>query len=223
MATYTRQCFSANAERLTRQAYKGVALIAETFVFVYLGMACITFPIFEGTVYALLLVSLLACLLGRLHIYAGSLVTNCFRITRYSAFPPVLLEEAPPPPISAAYMFVMWFSGLRGGVAFALASNIYSARSFNERCGGYPVEGVCEGGEQVTDDVAILQSTMLIAVFTIFVLGGAITKVAVKADVLKKEEIEAPSTPSPSKWMTRMHTRTVRWLTSKQMTDLSLQ
>ena len=39
---------------------KVVALIAETFVFVYLGMALVTFPIFDHTVWLLVGVSLLA-------------------------------------------------------------------------------------------------------------------------------------------------------------------
>ena len=30
----------------------------------------------------------------------------------------------------------MWFSGLRGGVAFALASVSYAARDFKASCGG---------------------------------------------------------------------------------------
>ena len=53
------------------------------------------------------------------HIYVGSLLTNCVR-----------KEGDQPPPISAAYMFAMWFSGLRGGVAFALASVSFAHKDF---------------------------------------------------------------------------------------------
>ena len=79
----------------------------------------------------------------------------------------------------------MWWSGLRGGVAFAIAANVYSSRAFPQPCGGLPVEergsAACEGH---TDGEAILQITMLIAVFTIIVFGGSITMVARKLGVL---------------------------------------
>jgi hypothetical protein len=64
----------------------------------------------------LALIALGACLVGRLHVYVGSWGTNrCFRKG----------EHASKPPISGGSMFVMWFSGLRGGVAFALAAVSY--------------------------------------------------------------------------------------------------
>ena len=50
MATYTRYNFSSEAVELTARAYKCVALLAETYVFVYLGMAVFSFPIFDHTV-----------------------------------------------------------------------------------------------------------------------------------------------------------------------------
>ena len=35
------------------------------------------------------------------------------------------------PPISPRYQFLMWFSGLRGGVAFAIASVGFAKRDFD--------------------------------------------------------------------------------------------
>ena len=99
----------AGQVKLTAQAYKIVAMIAETYVFIYLGMATFAFPIFQRTGYMLFVVSLMACFVGRLHIYIGSWLTNCFRTKDGTTLPP----------ISNVYMFIMWFSGLRGGVAFA--------------------------------------------------------------------------------------------------------
>ena len=194
MATYTRLNFSPRAIRLTARAYKCVALIAETFVFVYLGMACITFPIFKSTVWQFFFWATIACFVGRLHIYVGSFLTNCFR------GPTTTL-----PPISSAYQFVMWFSGLRGGVAFALASVSYTARDFPQVCGGITGPDAedlksanphCQSGHY--DSLAILQTTMLIAVFTIFVFGGSITSVAISFDVLdKKGKGDEKSTEDP--------------------------
>lgn len=183
MATYTRLNFSPRAIRLTARAYKCIALVAETFVFVYLGMACITFPIFESTVWQFCFWATMACFVGRLHIYVGSWLTNCFRGPTSQL-----------PPISPAYQFVMWFSGLRGGVAFALASVSYTARDFPAVCGGITgpdaeelksLNPHCGSGHY--DSLAILQTTMLIAVFTIFVFGGSITTVAIAFDVLRKK------------------------------------
>ena len=72
--------------------------------------------IFTHTTWHLIAIAIGACFVGRLHIYIGSLGTNCCRSANDK-----------PPPISCAYMFAMWFSGLRGGVAFALSAVSYAA------------------------------------------------------------------------------------------------
>jgi len=180
MACYTRYNFSEKGAILTMRMYKAVAAVAETYVFVYLGMALISFPILKDTVYSLVGLSLIACFVGRLHIPIGSGLTNCFRS-----------ETTPLKPISAVYQFLMWWSGLRGGVAFALAANSFAANDFPAHCGGGTDLGdwrgeydPCVGNK--TDSAAILQTTMLIAVFTIFVFGGSITKIAKEANVMEE-------------------------------------
>jgi len=171
MAKLTRENYTKSAKALTHDAYKTFAKVAETYVFIYLGMATVAFPIFSHTVTFLILIAIAACFVGRLHIYVGSWLTNSFREPGGSL-----------PPISNLYMFVMWFSGLRGGVAFALAANSYAQKDF-PACG---FKDVCTGEKgEMTDSLAILQTTMIIAVFTIVVFGGAITDVAVKCDVLE--------------------------------------
>jgi len=166
MATYTRHNFSEESVTLTAGAYKCIALVAETFVFVYLGMALVTFPIFDHTVWWLTFYALLACFVGRLHIYVGVFLTNLFRS-----------ETTEMKPISGPYAFIMWFSGLRGGVAFALASVSFGPPAdFTQTKEGYGT---------MDDSTAILQVTMLIATFTIFVFGGSITSVARYYEVLE--------------------------------------
>uniref|UniRef100_A0A7S4IL43 Cation/H+ exchanger transmembrane domain-containing protein n=1 Tax=Prymnesium polylepis TaxID=72548 RepID=A0A7S4IL43_9EUKA len=177
MAAFTRRVMSAEAVQLTTNAYKGVATIAETFVFVYLGMAVVTFPIFNNTTWRLFLCALVACFIGRLHIFLGSWITNLFRG-----------PASDPARISAEYSFIMWFSGLRGGVAFALASVSFTRKDFGGRCGGLPVGADCDFVDGMDDSTAMLQVTMLIALFTIFVFGGAISHVAVSLDVLEAKE-----------------------------------
>mmetsp|Transcript_66939 Transcript_66939/g.132669 ORF Transcript_66939/g.132669 Transcript_66939/m.132669 type:complete len:441 (-) Transcript_66939:458-1780(-) len=183
MAGYTRHNFAEEARDLTQKGYKCVAVVAETYVFVYLGMAVFTFPIFDHTVGMLIVVALGACFVGRLHIYIGSWLTNCFR-----------KEGDVPPIITGTYMFIMWFSGLRGGVAFALASVSFADADFPQTCGGLTNEqklGLPECETGMTDSLAILQTTLMIAAFTIFVFGGAITEVCEYFEVLETPETAA--------------------------------
>ena len=185
MAVYTRYNFSPEARKLTAQAYKCVALVAETYVFVYLGMAVFTFPIFQSPVLMLVLYATLACFVGRLHIYIGSCLTNCYRKPGDS-----------PAPISGVYMFIMWFSGLRGGVAFALASVSYANSDFPDLCGGLEeadkmLNEYCTSKDGMSDSLAILQTTLMIASFTIFVFGGAIAEVCEAGGVLDKDAGDA--------------------------------
>jgi len=85
-------------------------------------------------------------------------------------------------------MHVMWFSGLRGGVAFAIAAVSYASHDFPELRGVAGTSGrFTPGKEQLTDSLAILQTTMLIAVFTIVVFGGSITAVCRAAGVLEEK------------------------------------
>ena len=172
-------------------------------------MAVFTFPILQHTTTILVLVATLACFVGRLHIYLGSWLFNCFRTE----------TQANPSRISPAYMFVMWFSGLRGGVAFALASVSYADDDFPIACGGLSREAAalnpqCDG--RVSDSTAILQTTLIIAAFTIFVFGGAITDVAIAFDVLNpKGHVEPPEPPDDpsSGWGALNQLTLMPWLT----------
>ena len=186
MALFMRHSLSDQAYRLISALYKVVAQIAETYVFVYLGMAFVAFPIFENVDWVLIAIALGACFIGRTHIFLGSWLTNLMRT-----------ESSVPKPITGVYQFVMWFSGLRGGVAFALASVSYAADDFPSKCGGFPSpEAAAAKGLscELDDSTAILQTTIMIAAFTIFVFGGAITDVAKVCGILtdtSKEGIRA--------------------------------
>ena len=56
MALFLRHSLSDEASTLTARVYKVVATIAETYVFVYLGMAFVAFPIFTNVDWRLVLV-----------------------------------------------------------------------------------------------------------------------------------------------------------------------
>jgi sodium/hydrogen exchanger 8 len=186
MATYTRCNFSPDAIELTARAYKCVALLAETFVFVYLGFALFAFPILSHTVYGATMVAIVACFIGRLHIYIGSSLVNGLRSAPAAGETQVGL-----PKISKEYMWIMWFSGLRGGVAFALASVSYADDDFPTSCGGIDEaarETRPECSPTMSDSLAILQMTLIIATLTIFVFGGMITSECRKAGVLEDKK-----------------------------------
>mmetsp|Transcript_12151 Transcript_12151/g.41265 ORF Transcript_12151/g.41265 Transcript_12151/m.41265 type:complete len:700 (+) Transcript_12151:36-2135(+) len=175
MAKYTRDNLSAEAGVLTARGFKCVALLAETYVFVYLGMAAFAFPIFKHTTWKMVGVAILGCALGRLQIYIFSIFTNvCFRSG----------PNAKMPKISATYMHVMWFSGLRGGVAFAISAVGYQNMDFPDN----------------NDSLAIMQTTLMIALLTIFLMGGSITDIAKSTGILESSvprDEEAPKTPKP--------------------------
>ena len=156
MARHVRPLMSDEADRVATTAFKCVALVAETFVFVYLGEAIFSFPILHSTVWRMVAVAMVACGCGRLHVFLGVRMANAYRARnaaggfgggglresaaisprtsngKGAARPPHriwgsrrLVEEGaatPPPQLSLGVAWVLWWSGLRGGVAFALAS-----------------------------------------------------------------------------------------------------
>ena len=136
--------------------------------------------LWAGTVWRASVFALLGCFLGRLHIFVGSYLTNRHRG-----------PLSDPPPISSRYQIIMWLSGLRGGVAFAIAAVSYKQHHFPQRCGGKKWEyghseaarSDCEHEMVVDDGMAVLQMTMLVAVFTTFVLGGLMPTVAERCGV----------------------------------------
>jgi len=190
MATYARPNLSDAAVVLTRDLFEALAKGAETFVFVYLGMAVLTFPIFSHTVWLLAACTMVACLFGRLHVFVGAAITNAIRRgTREKG------RAGAARTISVKHATAIWFSGLRGGVAFAIAAASFGDSDFGTRCGGWVRDAGDAGDAEAhapshcpegsTDSLAILQATLLIAVFTIVAFGSPSRDVAVVCKVLQ--------------------------------------
>eukprot|EP00312_Isochrysidales_sp_CCMP1244_P019124 CAMPEP_0202786196 /NCGR_PEP_ID=MMETSP1388-20130828/69721_1 /ASSEMBLY_ACC=CAM_ASM_000864 /TAXON_ID=37098 /ORGANISM="Isochrysis sp, Strain CCMP1244" /LENGTH=695 /DNA_ID=CAMNT_0049455747 /DNA_START=15 /DNA_END=2102 /DNA_ORIENTATION=- len=246
MATYARPNLSPHARTLTTELFETLAAIAEAFVFNYLGMAFFTFPILSGgqqspaggTVWRLALVTMLACFVGRLHAFLLLPLTNALRMrsARRTARELVAaaesdaqhratsyLEAAQRSLLSTAHAFVVWFSGLRGGVAFAIAAAAYGDHAFSQ-CGDEGEPRPCDPAVEISPDLAILQATLLIAVFTIVFFGGAIKDVSLACDVLAKPAAEAAeeasstcsgrlaATAAPGKGLPRTRSMRARWL-----------
>jgi len=132
MAHYTHFNLSAASQIATAQSFHMLAFLAETTVFVYLGMSVFTFN--HNFRIGLVLWTLLLILIGR----AANIFPLAFLCNRVRSIE-----------IPTKYQFIMWFSGLRGAIAFALALNLPS------------------------DNSSVLGTTTLVVVlFTIVVFGG---------------------------------------------------
>jgi NhaP-type Na+/H+ or K+/H+ antiporter len=140
MSRYTYPNLSQTSKDVVGKSYEVVAHASESLIFIFLGMGMFSFGLpFEKMGLGLFLVMLAAVLVGRaVNIFGNTAFLNMFRIHK----------------ISGAFQFLMWFSGLRGAIAFALA--IDSLKRFPEN-----------------GDV-ILTLTLLYAVITILLIGGAI-------------------------------------------------
>jgi len=196
MASYTRSNLSHHARELTTEMFECLAAIAEAFVFNYLGMAFFTFPILRrDLVWHLAAVTLIACFIGRVHVFFFLPVTNAVRrrVARRQAEAEAdsgasdaahrahsIMEHMRLALLTPAHAFVLWFSGLRGGVAFAIAAAAYGDKSFPAAC---EATNSCTGDE-LSPGLAILQATLLIAVFTIVAFGGPIKDVAFCCNVI---------------------------------------
>jgi sodium/hydrogen exchanger 8 len=163
MATYVRPNLSPAAVTLTSDSFDALAKVSEAFVFVYLGMALLAFPIFSHhTLWLLTIVALAACLVGRLHVFPLLLLATRLQpgrqdedtaAVRAGAGVGTRLQRCDAaasnrganarrgaPRLRPAHALCIWFSGLRGGVAFALAAASYGARSSTPRCQSWTLE-----------------------------------------------------------------------------------
>ncbi|XP_032222546.2 sodium/hydrogen exchanger 8-like [Nematostella vectensis] len=135
MSHYTHFNLSPMTQITVQQIFRTAAFMSETCVFAYLGMAIFSFKhIFKP---AFVIWSIILCLLGRaVNIYPLSALVNQFRETK----------------LNRKTQFIMWFSGLRGAVAFALVLHLQ------------------------LDDAkrhVLITSTLIIVLFTILCLGGS--------------------------------------------------
>lgn len=135
MSHYTHLNLSSVSRITVQQIFRTLSFTAETCVFAYLGMAIFSFQhIFKPT---LVISSIVMCLASRAcNIFPLSFVLNHFREHK----------------ITKRMQFVMWFSGMRGAIAFALSLNL-------------PIE-------KETRHV-IVTSTLILVLFTTLFLGGS--------------------------------------------------
>ena len=141
MAHYARPNLSSAARRDSAMIFKTLATLSETFVFLYMGVSLFLEDQAWSTV-PFAVAALGACLLARaLNVYPMTKLTNRWR--RRERFK-----------VPANHQNALFVSGLRGAVAFALASS--AVRDLGEPSGR-----------------VIRTATLMLVIFTVLVFGGA--------------------------------------------------
>ncbi|XP_033754678.1 sodium/hydrogen exchanger 8-like [Pecten maximus] len=135
MSHYTHLNLSPVTQITTQQTFRTIAFMAETCVFAYLGLAFFSFKLIVKP--AFVIWSIVLILIGRaLNIFPLSFLLNYFREHK----------------ITRRMQFIMWFSGLRGAIAFALS--LHLEFSPEKR-------------------YVLVTATLIIVLFTVMFLGGA--------------------------------------------------
>ncbi|KAL8603158.1 hypothetical protein ACOMHN_059330 [Nucella lapillus] len=135
MSHYTHFNLSPVTQITVQQTFRTMAFICETCVFAYLGMAIFSFKVNVKPAFCIW--SIILLLLGRAaNIFPLSFILNFFREHK----------------ITRKNQFIMWFSGLRGAIAFALSLHL----------------------ELMPEKRYVLvTATLIIVLFTMLVLGGS--------------------------------------------------
>jgi NhaP-type Na+/H+ or K+/H+ antiporter len=117
-----------------------MSFICECFIFLYLGLGLLSFG--EKAVYDTLyiLAACLSILISRTHVFIISFIANLFPSN---------------PKIPFKHQLLMWFSGLRGAVAFALGVTFLELPTFSKSTKGI-----------------IFGTTVMVVVLTVLILGS---------------------------------------------------
>ena len=135
MSHYTHYNMSPITQITMQQTMRTLAFVCESSIFIYLGLGIFSFP--HRVELSLVVWSLVLILVGRaLNIFPLSLLCNKFRSHQ----------------ITKRMMVIMWFSGLRGAIAYALSLHL-------------------EFDDQETRKV-LVTTTLIVVLFTTIVLGG---------------------------------------------------
>ncbi|XP_003693130.2 sodium/hydrogen exchanger 8 isoform X1 [Apis florea] len=135
MSHYTHFNLSTVTQITMQQTMRTLAFIAETCVFAYLGLALFSFR--HRVEPALIIWSIILCLIGR----AANIFPLAFLVNRFREHQ-----------ITKKMMFIMWFSGLRGAISYALSLHL----DFSDE----------------TRHV-IITTTLIIVLFTTLIFGGS--------------------------------------------------
>lgn len=111
LSHYNSDNLSGHSRHAAEQIFATLATVSETIVFLYMGMGVFTGKFTNWNVY-FSLYAMLFCIIGRfLNIFPLSCISNIQRKRKSSK-------------ISLKMQMVLWFAGLRGAIAYALAENM---------------------------------------------------------------------------------------------------
>ncbi|KAH3769234.1 sodium/hydrogen exchanger 8-like isoform X2 [Dreissena polymorpha] len=152
MSHYTHLNLSPVTQITVQHTFRTIAFMAETCMFAYLGLAIFSFK--HVLKPSLIIWAIILILLGRAaNIFPLSFISNYFREHK----------------ITRKQQFIMWFSGLRGAIAFALSLHL----EFESKEKKY----------------VIVTTTLIIVLFTIIFLGGATMPIMKFLKAEKKEKM----------------------------------
>lgn len=135
MSHYTHFNLSTVTQITMQQTMRTLSFIAETCVFAYLGLALFSFK--HRVEPALVIWSIVLCLIGRAcNIFPLAILVNKFREHQ----------------ITRKMMFIMWFSGLRGAISYALSLHLEFSNETRH---------------------VIITTTLIIVLFTTLIFGGS--------------------------------------------------
>lgn len=136
MSHYSHFNLSTVTQITMQQTMRTLSFICETCVFAYLGLAIFSFK--HSVKPSFVIFSILLCLIGRAaNIFPLSWMVNKFRATQ----------------ITPKMSFIMWFSGLRGSISYALSLHLEYSTEETRR--------------------VVITTTLIIVLFTTIVFGGS--------------------------------------------------
>lgn len=136
MSHYTHFNLSTVTQITMQQTMRTLSFIAETCVFAYLGLAIFSFK--HQVELSFVIWAIILCLIGRAcNIFPLAYVVNRFREHK----------------ITNKMQFIMWFSGLRGAISYALSLHLTLSNDETRH--------------------VIITTTLIIVLFTTIVFGGS--------------------------------------------------
>lgn len=136
MSHYSHFNLSTVTQITMQQTLRTLAFICETCVFAYLGLAIFSFK--HSVEPALVIWSVVLCLVGR----AANIFPLCFLVNKFRTTK-----------ITPKMSFIMWFSGLRGAISYALSLHLEYSKEETRR--------------------VVITTTLIIVLFTTVIFGGS--------------------------------------------------
>lgn len=171
MSHYTHFNLSTVTQITMQQTMRTLAFIAETCVFAYLGLAIFSFK--HQVELSFVIWSVVLCLIGRAcNIFPLAYLVNKFREHK----------------INSKMQFIMWFSGLRGAISYALSLHLHFDSQEKRH--------------------VIITTTLIIVLFTTLVLGGSTMPLLKYLKPGKKRRVRGSIRPSNGTSYTATRKRT---------------